>query len=575
MRINSSVTGTEYPLSDNETIVSTTDLQGNITYANPYFIEVSGFHASELIGAPQNVLRHPDMPAQAFADMWATIKKGQPWSGMVKNRRKNGDYYWVRANVTPVMEGGDVVGYMSVRIKPSRNEVEDAERLYKRIREGNPDRIAIRQGVAARTGLVGTLLGLTRLSLERRIHLNVGCLLVTLCAIIANSAFVTGSGAHLVTEQWVQLLAVLGVANTLYFWRSLHVGMVVPLRAAMKASRTMAGGDLTQEIAVGRNDDMGQMLRALRQLRINLNSIVGDVRGNFEQIGVATREIAAGNMDLSSRTEAQASALEETASSMEELASTVQQNSTNAAQASDQATSASRIAEKGGELALDVVGTMGDISQSSKKIMDITGIIEGIAFQTNILALNAAVEAARAGEEGRGFAVVAAEVRSLAQRSSAAAREIKALIDDSVTQVDTGKLLAEQAHATMNEIIDSVHGVSGIMGEIALASREQNAGIAQVNVAVIQMDEVTQQNAALVEQAAAAAASLRDQTQNVVGALSVFKLNRTIAAGTACASTPVKPGKPVKPVKMSQRLPAPRTIGAPGAQPIEPKWSCS
>jgi aerotaxis receptor len=569
MRLNSPVTGTEYLLSDAETIVSTTDLHGNITYANPYFIEVSGFQASELIGAPQNVLRHPDMPAQAFADMWATIKDGQPWSGMVKNRRKNGDYYWVRANVTPVMENGSVVGYMSVRIRPSRSEVNQAELLYKRIREGNPDRVTIHQGVAARAGLAGKLLALTRLSLERRIDLNIGCLLVMLCAIMANTILVTQSGAHLVTERWVQLLAALAMFNTLYFWRSLHSSVVVPLRAAMKASRTMAGGDLTQEIAVGRHDDMGQMLRALRQLRINLNSIVGDVRGNFAQINVATREIAAGNMDLSSRTEAQASALEETASSMEELASTVQQNSTNAAQASDQATRASRIAERGGELALNVVGTMGDISQSSKQIMDITGIIEGIAFQTNILALNAAVEAARAGEQGRGFAVVAAEVRSLAQRSSVAAKEIKELIDASVERVDAGKLLAEQAHATMNEIIDSVHGVSGIMGEIALASREQNAGIAQVNVAVIQMDEVTQQNAALVEQAAAAAASLSDQAQHVVGALSVFKLNRAAAPGPVAAPVPVKP------VKLLQRSPAPQLTGAPGSQPVVPKWSCS
>jgi aerotaxis receptor len=557
MRVNSPVTSTEYHLSDDETIVSTTDLQGNITYANPYFIEVSGFHDSELIGAPQNVLRHPDMPAQAFADMWATIKKGQPWSGMVKNRRKNGDYYWVRANVTPVMEDGGVVGYMSVRIKPSRNEVEEAERLYKRIREGNPDRIAIRQGVAARTGLVGKLLGLRRLSLERRIHLNIGCLLVALCAIMASHVLVSDSGARLIAERWVLLPIVLAVVNALYFWRSLHTGVVVPLRAAMQASRTMAGGDLTQEIAGGRDDDMGQMLRALRQLRINLNSIVGDVRGNFEQIGVATREIAAGNMDLSSRTEAQASALEETASSMEELASTVQQNSTNAAHASEQAASASRIAEKGGELALNVLGTMGDISQSSQKIADITGIIEGIAFQTNILALNAAVEAARAGEEGRGFAVVAAEVRSLAQRSSAAAKEIKQLIDASVMRVDAGKLLAEQAHATMNEIIRSVHGVSSIMGEIAMASREQNAGIAQVNVAVVQMDEVTQQNAALVEQAAAAAASLRDQTHNVVGALTVFKLKLNRAAVTGPVSAQM-------PARVPRRLPAPRMTGAPG-----------
>ena len=523
MRINSPVSSTEYLLSD-ESIVSTTDLQGNITYANPYFIEVSGFDASELIGAPQNILRHPDMPVQAFADMWATIKQGQPWSGMVKNRRKNGDYYWVRANVTPVMMNGSAIGYMSVRIKPTREEVNEASALYKRIREGNPDRVAIRQGSAVRTGLGAALHAVGRLSLAQRIRWNMGSLLAMLCAAMAVNMLPGDSAAHLSANRWTVLLAALAIANMLYFWHTLHRGVVLPLRQAMKASQTMAGGDLTQDFTAADHGDMGQMLRSLRQLRINLRSIVGDVRGNFEHIGVATREIAAGNMDLSSRTEAQASALEETASSMEELASTVQQNTTNVVHASDKAAQATQVAGKGGELALNVVQTMGEISDASRRIADITGIIEGIAFQTNILALNAAVEAARAGEEGRGFAVVATEVRSLAQRSSAAAREIKQLIDASTVRVDAGRQLAGQTHATMGEIIDSVRGVSVIMNEIALASREQSAGIAQVNGAVIQMDEVTQQNAALVEQAAAAAASLRDQTQNVVGALTVFKL---------------------------------------------------
>lgn len=535
MRLNLPVSGTEYILSDEDSIVSTTDLKGTITYANPYFIEVSGYDPGELIGAPQNILRHPDMPAQAFADMWATIRKGQSWTGMVKNRRKNGDHYWVRANVTPVMQDGRAVGYMSVRTKPLRDEVNQAALLYKRITEGNPDRIEIRQGVAARAGFFRKLRRLTNLSLGQRINWNLGGLLAVLCAVMLNYLPFPEVSAPPAAGHWLLVLCVAAIVSTLYLWHTLHSCVVVPLRQAMKASQAMAGGDLTQEGPAGRNDDMGQMLRSLRQLRINLQSIVGDVRGNFEKIGIATREIAAGNMDLSSRTESQASALEETASSMEELASTVQQNSTNAAHANSQAGEASRIAEKGGELASTVVDTMGEISQSSKKISEITGIIEGIAFQTNILALNAAVEAARAGEQGRGFAVVATEVRSLAQRSSAAAREIKQLIDASVTRVDAGRVLATQTQATMREIIDSVHLVSTTMNEIALASREQNAGIAQVNVAVIQMDEVTQQNAALVEQAAAASASLHDQTRNVVGALTVFKLSRSVAGATPSA----------------------------------------
>ena len=524
MRLNTPVTHQEYLLDDCNTIVSTTDLHGNITYANPYFIEVSGYTEAELIGAPQNILRHPDMPAEAFADMWAAIKAGLSWSGLVKNRRKNGDHYWVRANVTPVMEDGRTVGFMSVRTKPSRDEVAQAEALYKRFREGKAKHLAIRHGQVVDTGVRAALLVLTRLSLSQRIGWSLGGTLAILCAILGCSVWpAVGTGGASATT-WLVALSALGIVNTLYFWHALHRSVLMPMRQAMKASQTMAGGDLTQQFPVGRADDMGQLLRSLRQLRINLHSIVGDVRSNFEQISVATREIATGNLHLSGRTESQASALEETASSMEELASTVAQNSANTVHASDRASDATRVAGRGGELAAKVVDTMGEISQASRKIADITGIIEGIAFQTNILALNAAVEAARAGEQGRGFAVVATEVRSLAQRSAEAARAINSLISDSVTRVESGRLLAEQAQATMGEILDAVRGVGTIMGEIAQASREQNDGIAQVNVAVVQMDEVTQQNAALVEQAAAAAASLQDQTQHVTGALTVFKL---------------------------------------------------
>ncbi len=257
---------------------------------------------------------------------------------------------------------------------------------------------------------------------------------------------------------------------------------------------------------------------------MNLRSIIGDVRNNFDEIGTATGEIANGNMDLSSRTEAQASALEQTASSMEELAATVQQNSQHAAQASTMAGEAMRIATHGGAVVGDVVHTMSDIGDASKKVSDIIGIIEGIAFQTNILALNAAVEAARAGEQGRGFAVVASEVRNLAQRSAAAAKEIKEMLANSAGKVDAGIILAQRAGSTMEEMIASVKRVTGIMGDIAAASAEQSEGIAQVNTAVIQMDDVTQQNAALVEQAAAAATSLQEQTANVMQALQVFKL---------------------------------------------------
>ena len=520
MRLNMPVSNVEYELSDAESIVSTTDLQGNITYANPYFIEVSGYAEEELIGAPQNILRHPDMPVEAFADFWATLKQGLSWTGMVKNRCKNGDYYWVMANVTPVMENGSPVGYMSVRVKPTRLQVSEATKLYRAIKNG--EQIALRQGAPAATGLLARLGALTDLSLAQRVGWNLGFLICVLAALLASSLLLEPAASG---RAWLGGLGAIGIVSALYFWYALHAAVVQPLKQARQACLAMAGGDLTHDFTTGRTDDMGQLMRALRQLRINLHSIVGDVRSNFDQISTGTREIAEGNMDLSGRTESQASALEQTASSMEELASTVQQNTLNATQANKMADNASVVAVKGGDIVAQVMTTMDGISTASHKIVDIIGIIEGIAFQTNILALNAAVEAARAGEQGRGFAVVAAEVRSLAQRSATAASEIKQLISVSVDQVDAGTRLAGHAGDTMRDIIAAAQGVSSIMHEIDSASREQSSGIAQVNDAVAQMDQVTQQNAALVEQAAAAATSLQDQTTRLVQALAVFKLS--------------------------------------------------
>ena len=306
-----------------------------------------------------------------------------------------------------------------------------------------------------------------------------------------------------------------------------------PNHAAEVASK-IAVGDLGVHVKVGPND-RNSMLFAIRQMRDNLSTIVGQVRSGTDTIATASSQIASGNLDLSARTEEQASSLEETASSMEQLTSTVKQNADNARQANALAISASEVAVKGGAVVAQVVDTMGAINTSAKKIVDIIGVIDGIAFQTNILALNAAVEAARAGEQGRGFAVVAAEVRNLAQRSAAAAKEIKTLIGDSVEKVDTGAKLVDQAGQTMEEIVASVKRVTDIMGEIMAASQEQTAGIEQINQAIAQMDEVTQQNAALVEQAAAAAQSLQSQAGSLSQVVSVFQ----VPAGATVKATAI------------------------------------
>ena len=327
--------------------------------------------------------------------------------------------------------------------------------------------------------------------------------------------------------------AILALA-ALIAWRITR-SITAPVARALAVAETVAAGDLTSRIEVTTKDELGQLLRALAKMNDSLLATVSTVRSGTELIATASSEVAAGSLDLSSRTEEQASALEETASSMEELTSTVKQNADNARQANVLAGVASSVAERGGQVVKEVVGTMDAINESSKRIADIIGVIDGIAFQTNILALNAAVEAARAGEQGRGFAVVAGEVRNLAQRSAAAAKDIKLLIDDSTAKVGDGSRLVGAAGDTMREIVDSIRRVADIMGEISAASGEQSAGIEQINQAVAQMDQVTQQNAALVEETSAAADAMRSEAARLAEAVAVFRTGDTPAAPKAAA----------------------------------------
>ncbi|MDP9899351.1 methyl-accepting chemotaxis protein [Variovorax ginsengisoli] len=377
-----------------------------------------------------------------------------------------------------------------------------------------------------------------------------------------NGANASGEAASATYQSVLQINA---AAVVLALIAGITLGIVItrsitrPLGEALKFAQTVASGDLRSTIPTPTRDETGQLLQALGTMQGNLAAVVSEVRTGTDTIATASRQIAAGNQDLSSRTEEQASSLEETAASMEELTSTVKQNSDNARQANQLAVSASGIAVKGGDIVGQVVDTMAAIETSSKKIVDIISVIDGIAFQTNILALNAAVEAARAGEQGRGFAVVAAEVRNLAQRSAAAAKEIKGLIDTSVGNVSAGTSLVSEAGRTMGDIVESVKRVTDIVSEITAASQEQTTGIEQINQAITQMDQVTQQNAALVEEAAAAASSLQEQAQSLVKTVSVFKLegNSATVPTRITQATPPVAAKNTKPAKVSTELKQP------------------
>ncbi|MFC0350199.1 methyl-accepting chemotaxis protein [Undibacterium danionis] len=361
----------------------------------------------------------------------------------------------------------------------------------------------------------------------------------------------------------IAMIASIAIGFSMAIWLARIVS--TPLKSAVELAQSIAAGDLTQTVEAESTCETGQLIRALSEMNTSLLTVVSEVRAGTEQINSAAIEIANGNLDLSSRTEEQASSLEETASSMEEITSTVKHNSDNARQANILSQTATSIAEKGGSVVSEVVSTMTSINESSKKIVDIISVIDGIAFQTNILALNAAVEAARAGEQGRGFAVVASEVRSLAQRSASAAKEIKELINDSVEKVGQGTRLVDSAGSTMQEVVDSVKRVSDIISEITAAGQEQTSGIEQINQAIIQMDSVTQQNSALVEEAAAAAATLQEQSANLVQVVSVFKLDQN-------AYTPPKAAVRTNSRPVAQKAP-PKKSGQPARLKAEPTTS--
>jgi aerotaxis receptor len=514
MRTNLPVTQHAYEFPPDQTLVSVTDLKGRITYCNAAFVSVSGYSQAELLGQPHNILRHPDMPEEAFRDMWDTIQSKRPWTGLVKNRRMNGDHYWVNANATPMLDGDQVTGYLSVRTAPSREAVAAAEALYARMQAdasaGTPH-FVLSHGRVLRTGWAGRLQHVLHPGLMAQLALLQLLLAVVLCGLLA-----------LGTPTWAVALALVCccAVTVVTTWQL----TVKPLSSLVDDANHLAAGDLAHAVAIGGSGYIGQLQQALNQMSVNLRTVVSDVRHAIDELNISVREIADGNQDMSERTESQASSLEQTAASMEQINSTVQSSADSAKRGHELASTTTHVTQRSNEAVQSVAHTMRGIADSSAKITEIIHLIEGVAFQTNILALNAAVEAARAGEQGRGFAVVAAEVRALAQRTTAAAKEVKQLISDSAARVSTGGEQTQTALDRMEAALQAVGKVGTVLEEISVASGEQKLGVSQINEAINQMDSLTQQNAAMVEELAATARALQGQTTEVGNSMRLFRL---------------------------------------------------
>ena len=499
------VTQYEYPLDDDTTLMSTTDLHSYMTHTNDTFVQVSGFTLQELLGQPHNIVRHPDMPKAAFADMWYTLQKGEPWSGIVKNRRKNGDHYWVRANAVPMVRNGQMTGYMSIRTRATEDEVAAVEPLYKALNEGRCKK-RIHKGLVVRKGWLGKL---PAMPLRWRVRSVMAVLFAVMAATLVASA---AGWASLVAAAVVMLL------GTLVFEQQI----VRPVENVARQALRVATGERNSVQHLNRSDELGLTLRAVGQLGLMCRWLINDVSSQVVSVRDGSDRLAQGNEDLNDRTRQTVANVQQTVATMNQMAASVQSNSETAAEVDKLSMAASSAATQGGTVMQTVVKTMDDIADSTQRIGSITSLINDIAFQTNILALNAAVEAARAGEQGKGFAVVAGEVRHLASRSANAANDIRKLIDASASKVQSG---ADQVHAagrTMDDIVEQVKNVTQLIAQISHATSEQATGLTELTRAVAELDSITQKNADMVEESAQISAMVKHRAGRLEDAVTVL-----------------------------------------------------
>ena len=499
------VTQNEYPLDDDTTLMSTTDVHSYITHANDTFVQVSGYQLDELTGQPHNMVRHPDMPKAAFADMWYTLQQGEPWSGIVKNRRKNGDHYWVRANAVPMVRRGQVTGYMSIRTRATAEEIAAVEPLYRALNDGRCKK-RIHKGLVVGKGWLGKL---PAMPLRWRVRSVMAVLFAGLAATLA----ATSAG-------WLPLAAaaVVMLMGTLLFEQQI----VRPIENVARQALKVATGERNSVQHLNRSDELGLTLRAVGQLGLMCRWLINDVSSQVVSVRDGSDRLAQGNEDLNDRTRQTVANVQQTVATMNQMAASVQSNSETAAEVDKLSVAASSAATKGGNAMQTVVKTMDDIADSTQRIGSITSLINDIAFQTNILALNAAVEAARAGEQGKGFAVVAGEVRHLASRSASAANDIRKLIDASASKVQSGSEQVHAAGGTMDDIVVQVKNVTQLIAQISHATSEQATGLSELTRAVAELDSITQKNADLVEESAHISAMVKHRAGRLKDAVTVL-----------------------------------------------------